>query len=81
MPRLKPSATELHNRQTQAVFDYAVQKERLDYDVIAKNCGCTSRTIQKKKKNPESMTLKEIRIFARLGKLTDAQLVEFIAAK
>lgn len=81
MPRLKPTARELNNRSTQAVFDYTISKYGLGYDTIAKHFCCTSRTVHNKRNHPETLTLGEIRAFIQLGKLTDEQIIEFLGVR
>ena len=78
MSRRKASATELNNRKTQAMMDYGIAKEGIEIKDLAKRIGKDPRTIYNKRNSPETMTLREIRIFIKVFKLTNEQIIEFL---
>ena len=78
MPKLKISDMEQQNRRTRAVISHNMEIYGLTNDDLAKKMNCAVRTVQRKRKMPETFTCAEIRILIKVLKLTDEQVVEFI---
>lgn len=81
MPKLKPSTTELQNRQTRAAISHNMEEFGITESELAKRLDCTVRTIQNKRRKPETFSLPELRIIALALKMTDAQVVELLGVK
>lgn len=78
MPRVKIPETEIANRRTRAAITHNMEYYGITEQEMAKALHCTVRTIQNKRNRPESMSLPDIRAWAKLLKFTDEQLIEFV---
>lgn len=78
MPRIQPSESELQNRRTRAAISHNMEELGITEEDLAKRLGCTIRTIQNKRRKPETITLPELRILAKYLKMTSEQVVELI---
>ena len=81
MPRIRATAMEVVNRNTQAIFDYGMTKENLDFEKIGNYINRDKRTVQKKRQNPETFTLGDIRGFVKLAKLSDEDVLRFVLGR
>ena len=78
MPKLQPSETELQNRRSRAAIAHNMEQYAVTDADLAKRFGCTVRTIQNKRRKPETFTVPELRILVKLLKMTDEQVAELI---
>lgn len=76
MPKLKPSDLEIQNRNTRAVIKYCQERTGVTDDTLAKSMCCTVRTIQNKRKHPDTLTLRELRVLSKVLKMTEEQKAE-----
>ena len=81
MPRIRATAAEVTNRNTQAMFDYGMTKENLDFEEIGKYINRDKRTVQKKRQHPETFTLSDIRGFVKLAKFSDEDVLKFVLGR
>lgn len=81
MPRLKATAAELQDRKTQAVFDYGMTMSKLNWNELGKRIHRDERTVRKKRQNPETFTLGDIRGIVKAFHLSDEQIIEFLGIK
>ena len=81
MPKIKPTDTELLNRQTRAVISYGMDKMAISEPELAKSINRDVRTLQRKRQHPENITLSDIRIFVRLFKLSDEQVINMLGIR
>lgn len=78
MPRLAISNEEKQNRFTRAAIDHGKALQGITDENISKVMGKTVKTVQCKYKNPSQMTMDDIRLYIRLLKLTDSEIVELV---
>lgn len=81
MPKLTPSETELANRKTRAIISYGMSMIDISQKELAKRINRDERTLQRKRQHPETITLSDIRIFVKLFKLSDAQVIEMLGIR
>lgn len=60
MPKLKPSNTELKSRVVRAAISSNMELYGLNEDYVAAKTHTTKRTLQNKRKRPETFTLAEL---------------------
>lgn len=78
MPKLKESAEAKANRRTREIIAGRMAYMGWNNDVLAKKWGTTRQTVTARKKAPEKITLRELRILARDAYLTNEQIIEIV---
>ena len=78
MPKPKLSESEKQNRRTRAAISHNMEQFGITDEDLAKRFGRTVRTIQNKRKNPDTIPLRELRILVKCLKMTDEQIIELI---
>lgn len=81
MPKLKMSDTEKQNRMFKATIIRNMELYGIDECQIAKVMGKTKRTVQNKINNPSSCTTDDIRIFIKMLKMTDNQVIDLLGIR
>lgn len=71
----------MQNNRTRAAIEHNQELYGITDKELAKAFGCTVQTIQNKKKRPETMSMPEVRLFCKILKLTDEQIVEFVGIR
>lgn len=78
MPKLQPSELELQNNNTRAIINYCQEHTRMTDEELAKRMGCSKRTIQRKKQFPHLFKMTDLRVLAKVLKMTTEQKAELI---
>ena len=78
MPKVKATAVQQRNRTSQAIIDYSMTKEALSFEQVGKHIHRDKRTVQKKRQDPETFTLGDIRGMAQLFHWTKEDLCKFV---
>lgn len=73
MPRLRPTETELRSRCVRATISRNMELYGLSEDQIASKIHTTKRTVQNKRKRPETFTLEELWTLSDVLKFTDEE--------
>lgn len=81
MPRLKITNTEIDNRLFKATLIHNMEQYGIKVSDIAKYMLKTERTVHNKLNKPESCTLEDIRLFKRILKLTDEQILDLVGGR
>ena len=81
MPKLKASATEQRNRQTQAMIDYGMSRYKLGWDDLGKVMQCDPRTVRHKRQYPETLNLADLRALIKCFKFTEDQAMELLGVE
>ncbi len=81
MPRLQPSLDEMRDRESRAVMaDGQVRKAYNDKE-MGKFLAITRPTYQKRRRQPDTFTMREFRAMVRVLGLSDEEIVRFIRGK
>lgn len=80
MPRLKPSAREIMDREVRAAFKAGEQRRGMKYDAAAQYLGMSKSTYYLRQKNPENVTLCELREIVKFAECTDDEILRMIRA-
>lgn len=79
MPKIKPTDTELKNRQARGALDDYFASRGMDHmNGLASLCGFTTRTASDRYKDPGCLTVSELR---RLKGITDEQIIKIVRGK
>ena len=78
MPKIKPSATEMMNREVRASLLAGQERKAMPDQSVAKYMGSCKETYQKKKREPEKMTLGEFRCLIKLFKIPDQEIIRMV---
>lgn len=78
MPKLKPSATEMMNREVRASLLAGQERKAMADQSVAKYMGACKETYQKRKREPEKMTLGELRCLIKLFKIPDQEIIRMV---
>lgn len=81
MPKLKPSATEQMDREVRAALASAQIRRDLTDEKTAKAIGIHKQTYQRHKREPEYISLGELRRLVRLFKISDAEILRMIRSE
>lgn len=81
MPRLKPSDQEAANSIVRACISGNMERHHLDEEQLAVKVGVTKRTIQNKRKQPETLTLQELQRMAKALKFTPFQAASVLLGR
>lgn len=81
MPKTAATEFEVQNRRTRAAITHNQELYDVTDQDIAKAMNCTVKTVQNKKNKPWIITMTDIRLFCKILKLTDEQIVELIGVK
>lgn len=76
MPRLKPSEVEVKNRTLEGIIAKYINIRKMTEDDLALYLRITKRTLQNKRKKPETFTYPEVRRAFRILKIPDAEKLE-----
>lgn len=79
MPRLKATERELEDRRTKSIIKKYQALENLSDTELAVRLGIGGSTLYKRMRNPEFMTLREIRILCKA--LDDHDRVELLGVR
>lgn len=72
MPRLRQSVTDVTGR----LLTSAAMRRGYSLKQLVSECGFSESTLYKRKREPETMTLKELRSIIRVLDLTDTEIAE-----
>ena len=78
MPKLKPSATEMMNREVRASLLAGQERRTMADQAVAKYIGTCKETYQKKKRDPEKLSLEEFRCLIKLFKIPDHEIIKMV---
>lgn len=78
MPKLKPSATEMMNREVRASLAFGQAQRGMDDLATSKCLGTCKVTYQRRKRNPETMSVAELRSLIRIFKIPDDAIVRML---
>lgn len=78
MPRLKPSAREIMDREFLAALDAGEQRRGMKYDEAARYLGMSKSTYYKRHKEPGKTKLCELREIVKFAKCTDDEILLMI---
>ena len=78
MPKLKPSATEMMNREVRASLLAGQERRAMKDQSVANYIGTCKETYHKKKRDPEKMTLEEFRCLIKLFKIPDHEIIKMV---
>lgn len=75
MPKINIANQNLDNNARKMIAYALVESDR---KCLCHAMGCCDRTLAARKADPEMLTLRELRAIYRVGKLTDAQVLNAI---
>lgn len=78
MPKLKRSEAEERSCQIRAVIAAGKERRAADNKMIAMAIGKTEKTVRNKLHYPETFTLGELRVIAKLLKLSEEEMLTII---
>ena len=81
MPKLKPSANEQMNREVRAALTSGQIRRDLTDEKTAKAIGISKPTYQRHKREPECISIGELRRLVRLFKISDAEILRMIRSE
>lgn len=81
MPKLKPSATEMMNREVRASLLAGQERKAMQDSTVAKSLGTCKETYQKKKREPDKFTLEEFRNLIRIFKIPDNEIIRMLKSE
>lgn len=81
MPKLKPSAYEMMNREVRAALLAGQERKDMDSSATAKCLGVCKETYLRRNRNPENFTLADFRILIRVFKFTDEEILRMVKEK
>lgn len=81
MPKLKPSANEQMNREVLAALNGGQTRKAMTDASTAKIIGIHKDTYQRHKREPERITLSELRCLVRVLKITDAEILRMVRSE
>lgn len=81
MPKLKPSATEMMNREVRASLLAGQERKAMSDQAVATCIGVCKETYQKKKRAPEKLTLEEFRNLIKIFKIPDNEILRMVKSE
>lgn len=81
MPKLKPSDNEVASRITRAAISNNMDLYGVSEDFLSAKAGVTVKTIQNKRKRPETLTLEELWLLSKTLKLTPIQAASIVLGR
>lgn len=75
MPRVSIGTRDLDDSARKMIAYALIETDR---EHLCRAMGCCGRTLAARKADPEMLTLRELRAIYRVGKLTDAQVLNAI---
>lgn len=78
MPKLKPSATEMMNREVRASIMAGQERRDMTSESTAKCLGVCKETYLRRSREPENFTLENLRILVKIFKIPDAEILRMI---
>lgn len=78
MPKLKPTATEMMNREVRASLKAGQERRAMSDENTAKYIGMCTKTYQKKKRSPDLFTIGDLRNLVKVFKVPDSDLLRMI---
>ncbi|KLU71571.1 MAG: hypothetical protein RHS_2643 [Robinsoniella sp. RHS] len=76
MPRLKPNEDDVKNRTLEGIIAKYINIRKMTEDDLAMYLRITKRTLQNKRKKPETFTYPEVRRAFRVLQVPDAEKLE-----
>lgn len=81
MPKLKPSEQEESNRIIRACISGNMERQAVNDEYLAARVGVTKQTIQKKRHQPETITVKELQRISKILKFTPLQAASIVLGR
>ncbi|OUP21362.1 hypothetical protein B5F29_02460 [Lachnoclostridium sp. An196] len=81
MPRLQPSLDEMRDRESRAVMADGQARKAYNDEEMGKFLAITRPTYQKRRRQPDTFTMREFRAMVRVLGLSDEEIVRFIRGK
>lgn len=81
MPKLKTSANEQMDREVRAALTSGQIRRDLTDEKTAKALGISKQTYQRRKREPECISIGELRRLVRLFKISDAEILRMIRSE
>lgn len=81
MPKLKPSPNEESKRVVCACIDSNMALYNVDEDTLAARMRVTKKTVQNRRKKPESFTLEQLQAIAKTLKWTPVQAASVVLGR
>ena len=81
MPKVRPTDTEMCNREVRAILAAGQVRQAVTDDDVAKYMGVVPRTYQRRKKEPGDFSLRELRAIVKVMRLSDQEIVALIKGR
>lgn len=78
MPKLKPSATELMDREIRAAILAGQERRAMDSKTTAKYLNMCKETFLRKNREPKDFTIENLRVLVRIFRITDDEILRMI---
>lgn len=78
MPKLKPSEEELKIRMLRGIIKKYLEVEKMTEEQLAAKMHIAKRTLQNKRRNPESFTYYQIRLILKILRVPDEEKIKVV---
>jgi hypothetical protein len=78
MPKITPYDNQNMDGLTRATISHGIEKAFTNEDKLAVKMRCTKKTVQNKRRRPEILTLKDIRVLVKELKFSEREVIELL---
>mgnify|MGYP005758009149 CR=1 FL=1 len=81
MPKIQPSLDEMRDRESRAVMADGQMRKALKDEDMGRFLSITRPTYQKRRRQPDTFTMREFRALIRVLGLSDEEIIRFVRGK